>query len=45
MAHIIGTVSLNKNVYSLYDIAKFEKISEKKKFVSLLIQIKHESFF
>lgn len=30
MAHIIGTVSLNKNVYSLYDIAKFEKISEKK---------------
>lgn len=30
MAHIIGTVSLNKNMYSLYDIAKFEKISEKK---------------
>lgn len=30
MAHIIGNVSLNKNVYSLYDIAKFEKISEKK---------------
>lgn len=28
MAHIIGNVSLNKNVYSLYDIAKFEKISE-----------------
>lgn len=30
MAHIIGTVSLNKNVYSLYDIARFEKITEKK---------------
>lgn len=30
MAHIIGTVSLNKSVYSLYDIARFEKISEKK---------------
>lgn len=30
MAHIIGTVSLNKNVYSLYDIARFEKISDKK---------------
>ncbi len=30
MAHIIGNVSLNKNVYSLYDIAKFENISDKK---------------
>ncbi len=30
MAHIIGNVSLNKNGYSLYDIARFEKISEKK---------------
>ena len=30
MAHLIGTVSLNKNVYSLYDIANFEHISKEK---------------
>lgn len=30
MAHIIGTVSLNKNVYSLRDIAKFEHISNER---------------
>lgn len=30
MAHIIGTVSLTKNVYSLRDIAKFERISSEK---------------
>lgn len=28
MAHLIGTVSLNKSVYSLFDIAKFENISK-----------------
>lgn len=30
MAHIIGTVSLNRNVYSLRDIAKFEHISDER---------------
>lgn len=30
MAHLIGTVSLSKNVYSLYDIANFEHISKEK---------------
>lgn len=30
MAHIIGNVSLNRNVYSLLDIAKFERISDEK---------------
>ena len=30
MAHIIGTVSLNKNVYSLRDIAQYEHISDEK---------------
>lgn len=30
MAHIIGNVSLNRNVYSLPDIAKFERISDEK---------------
>lgn len=28
MAHLIGTVSLSKSVYSLFDIAKFEHISQ-----------------
>lgn len=30
MAHIIGTVSLSKNVYSLRDVAKFEHISDER---------------
>ena len=30
MAHIIGTVSLSKNVYSLRDIAKFEHINDER---------------
>lgn len=30
MAHIVGTVSLNRNVYSLPDIAKFERISDER---------------
>lgn len=30
MAHLIGNVSLNKSVYSLYDIAKFEHISKER---------------
>lgn len=30
MAHIIGNVSLSRNVYSLPDIAKFERISNEK---------------
>lgn len=30
MAHLIGKVSLPKSAYSMYDIAKFESINEKK---------------
>lgn len=30
MAHLIGNVSLSKSVYSLYDIASFEKISKER---------------
>lgn len=40
MAHLIGTVSLNRNVYSLRDIAKFERISDEriKKLMSETLQ-------